>query len=67
MIKFFKRLFNIFTVLSLVYLLGFIYTLLVDRELDWTLIGGFGGILVFVGVLNYLTQGKIVICNRDIS
>jgi hypothetical protein len=65
--KFLKRLFNVFTVLSLFYLLGFFYILLVDRELELSVIGGFGGILVFVGVLNYLTQGKFVIWNRDIS
>lgn len=67
MMKFFKRLFNIFTVLSLVYLLSFIYILLVDRVFDWLLLGIFCSVLIVVGGLNYVSQGKFVIWNRDIN
>lgn len=65
MSKFFKRLLNIFTVLSSMYLLGFIYALIIDRELDWSLIGILCGSLVLIGGLNYLTHGNFTLWNSD--
>jgi len=65
--KFLKRLLNIFTVLSSVYLLGFFYNLIVDQKPEWSLIGIFGGTLVFVGGVNYLIQGKFLLWNTDIG
>jgi len=65
--KFLKRFLNIFTVLSFVYFLGFFYNLIVDQKPDWSLIGIFGGILIFVGGLNYLIQGKFVFWNTDVG
>ena len=47
------------------YLLGFIYALIIDRELDWSLIGILCGSLVLIGGLNYLTHGNFTLWNSD--
>ena len=40
--------------------------LIVDKKFDETLIGFFIGSLIFVGILNYLIQGKFTIWNDDV-
>ena len=64
--KLLRRLFNVFTIFSFVYLIGFIYNLIVDKKFDETLIGFFIGSLIFVGILNYLIQGRFTIWNDDV-